>query len=253
MNAVNTIDDGLASRATCCSYDDRDKAMASRRKAAFRGLLGLAGAETPLDDLLASVMVEGDRFATWARGGEPLRNTRSFYRLGGTLLPIERGSGNSHVVEMHDDSQLEVWECDENSEPSFPLYRLPFSTINGRKHMRIVEDLRTDVCLVLDAKALKHDVSLELSFDHDPVSIARHRQPKKLQVLNTAQGLQNVLSDISETVLDHGRVLRVRMAELLNTAFAFRAVRSEACRQIDVRNDRLYRLGDMIRPAIIAV
>jgi hypothetical protein len=93
----------------------------------LRELLGSNGEKegASLDDLLEKVISAGEKFVKWKESGEALRMTRFFHKIDGQMFPIERFSQLSCLgffgivlnVEMQNDSQFEIWECNEECEP----------------------------------------------------------------------------------------------------------------------------------------
>lgn len=113
----------------------------------------------PLDQLLRKAVIEADRFGTWKNSGEPLNNIRFFHKINDKYVPVVQQYQMSFFyvlknvvrIRMIGDSQFEVWECDENDDRLFPLYRLPASEIYEGRGLFVGEKLRDNCALRIKA------------------------------------------------------------------------------------------------------
>jgi hypothetical protein len=226
-------------------------------------LLGIGGEsdESDFEELLRKSISEGDEFLKWSKSIDPLRKIRFFHKIDGRLIPARPLSDFSCEdffgivvrIEMEEGSQFEIWECQANLEPKFPVYRVPFSKVCGVKESTIIERLRDDVSLILKLIASGNTVDFKVAFDLNP-SFA-------------TSGMSNGhLETVEKTVKTEGRkeAVSVRIRSVaryfisrLNSWGKVLTDHSNSERQdwyrTDVRTEKIYRLGDMFRPAIMAI
>lgn len=113
-----------------------------------------------LEELLRKAVDEEKKFAEWKRSERPLKNMRLFHKINGALIPIVQQYQMSLFdslegtvsLEMMEDSQFEVWHCDENHRPHFPLYRIALSKICKTGKLVVNEKLRDDCWLKIQAE-----------------------------------------------------------------------------------------------------
>jgi hypothetical protein len=61
-------------------------------------------------------------------------------------------------------SQFEMWECDENNKPTFPLFRMPLDRVRAAGCLCITENLRKDVSLKIHAAVEEGFVLFNVSY-----------------------------------------------------------------------------------------
>lgn len=220
-------------------------------------LLGGVGEKSfvSLDDLIAKSIYEGERFKRWQASGEPLRRTRFFHKVNGDLLPIENGSASSNWgffgivsrVEMRDDSQLEIWECRDSGEPEFPVFKMPFSRVGDRREFNAVENLSPDISLILKARARKMSVDFKVAFEINNMPVRNI----ELQTVPAAVSVEPVKEEVAVAVSGVSSLMK-RVITGVREFFADKSD-DNTWWQVDVRTERIYQIGHLFRPPILAV
>jgi hypothetical protein len=222
--------------------------MGRDRKATFRLQLGASGAGmgASLDTVLESVIREGDAFVKWSEGSEPLRNLQLVRKTGGLELPqslISRTKERFHIdLQRTEDSQLEIWECDEENAPRFPVLRLPLSTVEGSGRKQIRQALRSDISLSLNIKTEGDKASVQISVEPPD---SKHLNP--VTALTAAAAKVRMTLSRVRALLSPARGL---VTPVVRTFIEFRAPQHCPWDHRDVKNEPIYRLGDLFRPAI---
>ena len=202
------------------------------RALSLRSALGVTGSGPgeSLETVLATLIREGDAFAKWRESSEPLRNLYVVRRTRGLVTTATPLNAQTRIdVQDSKDSQIEVWECGEDMELRFPVYRLPLSSIENGRARRINERLRPDVLQSFDIKSDRDCASVAIDINGSPAINAR-------DLLRTGFALWFKAREFLKPVVTG--IVEFRSAEL------------QAWNYQDVRNDPIYRLDDMFRPAM---
>lgn len=219
-------------------------------------LLGGVGEKSSisLDDLIAKSIYDGERFKRWQASGEPLRRTRFFHKVNGDLLPIEDGSASSNWgffgivsrVEMRDDSQLEIWECRDSGEPEFPVFKMPFSRVGNRREFNAIENLSPDISLILKARAREMSVDFKVAFEIN-------NMPARNIELHTVPAAARVEPVMGEKAVAAGATSFMKRVVAGVREFFAEKKEDNLWWEVDVRTERIYQIGHLFRPPILAV
>jgi hypothetical protein len=147
-----------------------------------------------LEDTVKRAIGEGRRFKQWQMSGRPLDNVRLFQNKEGELLP----AGKFRFIRFPvlslfrkkigavglDGSRIEIWNCDTDDKPIFPLSRIALPDIAETGPIRIEEPLRNDLSLNLEIWRSGLDVFIRAGLKN-PVS-AVFRIGESVKQLNEA-------------------------------------------------------------------
>lgn len=113
-----------------------------------------------LEDAVKRAIGEGRRFKQWQMSKRPLDNVRLFQNREGELLPAGKFPfARFPVLRLFrkkiggvglDGSRIEIWNCDRDNKPIFPLSRTALPDIAETGPIRIGEALRNDLSLNLE-------------------------------------------------------------------------------------------------------
>jgi hypothetical protein len=129
-----------------------------------------------LSETIDTIIDEEEKFIEWKNSGETLDNIRLFHKVNGELIPIIQQYQISYTdsqedtveLEIIEDSQFEIWQCDENRKRRFPLYRVPLSAVYQEskfykeERLYIGDQLRNNFSLKIQAR--KENSSIFFTF-----------------------------------------------------------------------------------------
>jgi hypothetical protein len=123
-----------------------------------------------LDEVLEKAIIEEKEFTKWEQSGKPLENIRFFQNTNDKLKPLTVGrlSANKSFeenfkLEINENSQFEIWECNEDNSRQFPLYRILFSKIIGETKLIIREQLRKEFTLNIEVERKENSLCFKVS------------------------------------------------------------------------------------------
>lgn len=156
----------------------------------FRGIKTAASSESlSLEEALGRAIAEGKNFRQWQASGRPLGNVRLFLMRNDKLLP----AGKFRFIRFPvlklfrkkvggaglDGSRIEIWNCDRNNMPIFPLSRIKLSDIGETRPTRIEEPLRKDLFLNLEIGREGPDVLIRAGLNNPNSAASRIRESMK--------------------------------------------------------------------------
>lgn len=243
-----SFDDGWIAPTPGRSYrcEAEEISRARCRGASLRAQLGATGFRSgeSLDSVLGTLIREGDAFAKWRESRTTLRNLQVMRRTRGTVTRVTSLNENTQQrcrIERQGevDSQLEIWECGDEMELRFPVFRLPLSGVECGRSKRIKERLRSDVVLSLDIKK-----------EGDYASFAVALNPSASEGRDVSRNISHGIKQVRETCNSLFSTVVRFLKPGLNAIIEFRKSQPYPWHYQDIKNDPLYRLGDMLRPAL---
>ena len=136
-----------------------------------------------LEDAVERAIEEGRRFKEWQESRRPLDNVRPFQNRSGELLPAGKFRFMRFPVlrlfrkkiggAVSAGSQIEIWNCDANNKPVFPLSRIDLPDIAETGPLRIDEPLRDDLILNLEIQRNRDDVFIRAGLNHPHSVVSR--------------------------------------------------------------------------------
>jgi len=139
-----------------------------------------------LEDAVKRAIGEGRRFKQWQKSARSLDNVRLFQNRVGELLPV----GKFPFIKLAlfrkkiggaalDGSQIEIWNCDKNDKPIFPLSRIALPEIAETSPVSVKERLRNDLFLNLEIWRERHDVFIRAGLNNPTSAASRIRESVK--------------------------------------------------------------------------
>jgi hypothetical protein len=150
-----------------------------------------------LENAVKRAIGEGRRFKQWQKSARPLDNVRLFQKGEGELLP----AGKFPFVRFPvlnlfrkkiigaglDGSQIEIWNCDRDDKPIFPLSRIALTDIAETRSLKIEESLQNDLSLNLEIWREGHDVFIRAGLKNRNSVASRVRESMK-RLIETGAG-----------------------------------------------------------------
>ena len=142
-----------------------------------------------LEDTVKRAIGEGKRFKQWQKSARPLDNVRLFQNRNGELLPAGKFPFVRFPVlklfrkkiggTRFDGSQIEIWNCDADNKPIFPLSRIALPDIGNAGPLKIEEHLRNDLFLNLEIWREGPDVFIRAGLNDPNSVVSRIRESVK--------------------------------------------------------------------------
>jgi hypothetical protein len=164
-----------------------------------------------LEEAVDRAIIEGRNFKQWQESMLPLGNVCLFQNTDDGLLPAGKirmirfpflrlfrkkiGAGGSK-------SRLEIWNCDKNNQPVFPLSRIGLTGIRETGPLRLEEPLRDDLFL-----------NIEIWRNEQNVFVKAGLSNRRSKISRIAESVRNLNTIGAETLEYWQKTIKVALME----------------------------------------